>query len=415
MSKWVCASLTLVVSLASACTTVLYKGPTRPASEIAVLVSKDTMIDTVDSLMVRDNTSGTTARFELLPGDHEVGISLMHTIPGFLTTKVQHSGYIVLCLALEGGHTYRAQAVMSEQRWAPIVIDETADRSIDGSCEKKSKLAAAPPPRPTPPPVNAEAPPASSAADGGATTPVAAAAPDAPPSASPGPPGGAVDPGAPAAPSGPRVVAVDPDAPPPEPVASATRAGSSDAELSGRRPGSGLSLFTGFAFGGADFVKATSSNGNDETLSAGTGLILGLGAMVTPLWPSDLIGFGVGVDGALKYDSINADNGSASITRFPLALTAHLLTGPDGNNFFMLKGGIARDFGVNYSASGFDTIAANVKGEWGPTGAIGYYRRSNDSFAWDVLGVFTLTNHVVGAEKVNANSFGLTFGVHLNL
>jgi hypothetical protein len=414
MAKRVCASLTMAVvaSLASACTTVLYQGPERPASEIAVLVSKDTMIDKVDSLLVRDNSSGNRARFEVLPGDHEVGISLMRTIPGFLTTKVQHSGYIVLCLALEGGHTYRTQAVIDGQRWAPVVIDETAARAIDGSCDKEAlRAAVAPPPLPAPPPVNAQATPDVSPTNGGAPSPGVAAAPNAA-----APADAALAP--PAAPMpGPRVVAVDPDEPRREPVATAAQAGgsSSEAELSGRRPGSGLSLFTGFAFGGADFVKATSSNGNDETLSAGTGFIVGLGAMVTPLWPSDLIGFGVGVDGALKYDSINADNGSASITRFPLALTAHLLTGPDGNNFFMLKGGIARDFGVNYSASGFDTVDANVKGEWGPTGAIGYYKRSNDSFAWDILGVFTLTNHVVGTEKLNANSFGLTVAAHLNL
>ena len=447
MAKRVGASLTIiaVASLAGACTTVLYKGPQRPASEIAVIVSKDTMIDKVDSLIVRDNASGNSARFEVLPGDHEIGVSLLRTIPGFLTTKIQHSGYIVLCLTLEGGHTYRTHAVMLGQRWAPIVIDETARRAIDGSCDKESERVAAAPPepaRPTTPPLNAPAAPDVSTTEGGAPGPIVTGAAETPPvvtgaaetspvvtgaaETSPVVTGAAktspvVDAaaGAPAAEQtqGPHVVAVDPDEPRHQPGAAATPAhgSSSDAEASGRRPGSGLSIFTGFAFGGADFVKATSSSGNDETLSSGQGFILGIGAMVTPLWPSDLIGFGVGVDGALKYDSIDASNGSASITRFPVALTAHLLTGPDGNNFFMLKGGIARDFGVSYSVSGFDMIDANVRGEWGPTGAFGYYKRSNDSFAWDILGVFTLTNHLVGDEKVNASSFGITFGAHLNL
>ena len=408
MSKRVGSTIVALASLASACTTVLYKGPARPASEIAVLVSKDAMIDTVDSLIVRDNTSGNSARFEVLPGDHEVGISLMRRIPGFLTTKVQHSGYIVLCLTLEGGHTYRSHAVIAEQHWTPIVIDETARRPIDGSCDKASERAAAALPRPAPPttpPPNAPAPPLVSTADGGATSPVVAAAADA----------GAAAP--PVEPPGPRVVGKDTDEPQHQPVATAAQAGgnASDAELSGRRPGSGLSIFTGFAFGGDDFVKASTTSGNSETLSAGQGFILGIGAMVTPLWPSDVIGFGVGVDGALKYDNIDASNGSASITRFPLALTAHLLTGPDGSHFFMLKGGVARDFGVHYSASGFDMIDADAKGEWGPTGAFGYYKRSNDNLAWDILGVFTLTNHVVGGEKLNANSFGITVGAHLNL
>ena len=45
-------------------------------------------------------------------------------------------------------------------------------------------------------------------------------------------------------------------------------------------------------------------------------------------------------------------------------------------------------------------IDADAKGEWGPTGAFGYYKRSNDNLGSDILGVFTLTNHVVGGEKL---------------
>jgi hypothetical protein len=190
----------------------------------------------------------------------------------------------------------------------------------------------------------------------------------------------------------------------------------SDAEVSGRRPGTGLSMALGFGFGGADFVKATSSNGNEQTLSAGQGFIVGLGAMVTPLWPTQGLGFGLGVDGSWKYDSIDADNGSASIRRFPVAFTAHLLTNGSGGgpHYFLLKGGVTKDFGVNYSASGFASLNADVKGTWGPTFALGYYNRTNDAFAWDVLGFFSLTDHVVGTAHLNANTFGLTMAAHLN-
>jgi hypothetical protein len=190
----------------------------------------------------------------------------------------------------------------------------------------------------------------------------------------------------------------------------------SNAEPLGRRPGSGLSFFTGFGLGGAEFVKATNSKGGEETLSAGSGLIFGLGGMVTPLWPSQHLGLGLGLDGAIKYDSIDAQNGSASITRYPIALTAHLLTnGSGGPHYFMLKGGVIRDFGVNYSLSGLAMIDANVTGTWGPTGALGYYKKFNDSFAWDLMGFFALTKHVIGTERFSANSFGLTLGLHLNL
>ena len=378
------------------CTTVLYKGPSLPESQIAVLTSRDTMIDKVDSVTVRGHASGSAARFEILPGEHEVGISLNRVILGFFMSTVQRSSSIVVCVELEAGHTYRTEAVIQERRWVPQVLDVTAQRLIDPYCDAPEETHAAAPAPVTPP-----APVASSAApppDGGAPAPVAAeeaaVAPAAPPVAS----------------------AVDADQPRLEPAASLGSGASAAAQLSGRRPGSGLSLFFGFGFGGEDFVSASSSSGNDETLSSGTGVIFGAGGMLTPLWPTEGLGLGLGVDAAIKYDSIDAANGSASIRRFPLALTAHLLTnGSGGDHFFLLKGGVARDFGINYSASGVASIDANVEGTWGPTGALGYYKRTNDVFAWDVMGFFALTNHVIGTSKINANSVGLTMGFHLNL
>ena len=69
-------------------------------------------------------------------------------------------------------------------------------------------------------------------------------------------------------------------------------------------------------------------------------------------------------------------------------------------------------FNVNYSASGFADLDANVSGTWGPTGTIGYYKKSNDVFGWDILAFFALTNHVIGPQQVNANSFGLSWGLY---
>src|SRR5436190_8685567 len=169
----------------------------------------------------------------------------------------------------------------------------------------------------------------------------------------------------------------------------------SDAQLANRPPGSGISFIFGAGFGGEDFVSATDSNGDTQTLSAGTGGILGIGLMFTPLWIADSIGFGVAADASIKYDWISADNGSASITRYPISLTAHFLAG-SGNHFLILKGGAIRDFGVNYSISGFAAIDADVSSTWGPIGAIGYMKRSTDFYSWDIVGYFALNNHVVG-------------------
>jgi hypothetical protein len=406
------------------CTTVLYKGPARPASQIAVLLSTDTMIAKVDGLMVLDHASGNAARFEVLPGEHKMGISLHRVIPGFLTSTIQQSGYIIVCVELEAGHTYRTRPVIHGRRWLPRVIDETTKEELDPSCDDDvaTPTAAAPSAARAVAPI-AAVPPASgdvatpgpaAPPDGGATT-VGGAAPSATAVDGTAADGGVVPPTAAAAPVEPSV---DSEAPRRRPAARASRQNDepSAAQLSNRRPGSGLSLFFGFGFGGDDFVKGTSSNGDDQTLSSGTGLLFGLGGMVTPLWAGETVGFGAGVDAAIKYDSIDASNGSASITRFPVALTAHLLTnGSGGDHFFLLKGGLIRDFGVHYSASGFASIDADVDGTWGPTGALGYYKRSNDSFAWDVMGFFALTSHTIGTAKINADSFGLTMGFHLNL
>jgi hypothetical protein len=188
----------------------------------------------------------------------------------------------------------------------------------------------------------------------------------------------------------------------------------SDAVLANRPPGSGLSLFFGGGGGGTDFVKATSSNGDSQTLSSGSGVILGVGVILTPLWIAETFGFGVGADAGIKYDQLSASNGTASITRYPISLTAHVLLNVSGggNHFIVLRGGAIRDFGVNYSTSGFATIDANVTGTWGPTGALGYYKRSNDMYGWELVGFFALSKHDIGTEQINANCFGALAAMH---
>lgn len=417
-----------VASLVSGCTTVLYKGPSRPASEIAVIISRETLVHKVDNVMVKEMASGTNARFELLPGEHEVAISYVRTIPGFFSTTVQSSrNIIIVCLDLEAGHTYETRGVVSGDRWLPRVMDLTTRSEVDPYCEdeedrRRPVAAGATSPPKTATPVTAPtvdtatdgaAPSAAPAPDGTAPALVAAQQSDA--GASPLPLAAP-----PAAPPAAPAIAKDREEPPralPAPAAHHVATDSSKAEVSDRRPGSGFTLFFGLALGGEDFASASSSNGSNSSVSSGGGVILGVGGMVTPLWVSSIVGFGLGTDMGVKYDSISADNGSASITRYPLAFTAHLLTNGSGGHCFLLRGGLVRDLGVNYQASGFATVDANVEGTWGPTGSIGYYKRSNDSFAWDIMGFFAVTDHLIGPQKVkvNANSFGLTVGLHLNL
>jgi hypothetical protein len=375
----------MLALLESACTTVLYKGPSRPASEISVLTSQSARIVKVDDVRVSDSLSGNSARYEVLPGDHEVAFSLNRTIPGFMVTRVQYSRPIIVCVQLEPGHTYRFEPVIKGQRWLPQVVDLNDHTLIDPSCEDENAppRAAALRSAPRAPAVVAAASPTSSAPLASAET-----APPAPDGSAPAPDGGAAPADADQQPDGQEAPPVGAPAPAPRVAGAVDRErprgtrprssrapedGASEAEASERRPGTGLSLFTGFGFGGTDFVKASSSNGDEQTLSAGQGFILGMGGMVTPLWLGEHAGFGAGLDVAWKYDNIDASNGSASISRFPIALTAHFLTNGDGgNHYLMLKGGVIRDFGVNYSASGFGQVDTSVRGTWGPLGELGY-------------------------------------------
>ena len=435
------ATAAIASLVASACTTVLYKGPSRPSSQIAVLTSQDTYVDRVDHLMVREHGMGNYSRFEILPGEHALGISL-NQVPGLFGTKIIRSyDYLVVCVELEAGHVYRTRPRITGDRWQPEVVDVTTNRLLDVRCADDPELAtpvvaAAPPPEPAAGSTGSDASVSleSSDATAGALTPAGGAPPPpqptptaavaATPAASePVSDGTATAGSGPAPPPAPASLArpvaaraADGERPAPATVRNASAAAPGDAELSGRRTGSGLSLFCGIAFGGDDFV--TASNGRvEKSLTAGGGVILGVNGMVTLLWLGrDSVGFGVGADVGIKYDDVEASNGSASITRFPIALTAHLLTnGSGGDHYFLLRGGVARDFGVHYRVSGIASIDADVDGTWGPTGALGWYKRSTDTFAWHVLGFFSLTSHVVGTEKISANAFGLTLGLHYNL
>lgn len=398
------------------CTTYLYKGPTRPSAEVAVVTSNDTVVDSVDGVRVREYASGSYAHLELLPGPHLLTISLNRVTPGLFVTHVARSGDVGLCVQLEAGHAYQTEPALQGPYYAPVVIDLTAGHYAHRCGPPRTVPFIAQQPPVAPPRPAAGQPVAGTSSDGAdSSTEPGAATKEA---VTDQPVGGDASASV-TAPNPPAPAVARTDKEEPNPVSAprgrwhARERLPSDAVLANRRPGNGLSVTTGIAFGGEDFVQATDSNGGSDSLSSGSGVILGIGAMVTPLWAGDVAGFGLGADASIKYDHLSASNGSASITRYPISLTAHvLLNVADGLHYIILKGGAVRDFGVNYSASGFADLDANVSGTWGPTGAVGYYKKSNDVFGWDILGFFALTNHVIGPDSVNANSFGISWGIH---
>ena len=152
-----------------ACTTSLYRGPARPASEVALLTSQDTMIEKIDTLMVRDLDSGSYARFEVLPGPHRVGISLHRVMPSFFMHTLRISPAVVVCVQLKAGHAYRTQAVIQGQGWAPEVVDLNTARAIDPSCPERKAAIAMALRTPAPAPEPMQAPVAASSLDASAS------------------------------------------------------------------------------------------------------------------------------------------------------------------------------------------------------------------------------------------------------
>jgi hypothetical protein len=155
--KGMVAAIWAIAISGEGCTTLLYKGPTRPSSEVAVVRSTQTIVDRVDDVMVRDYASATFTVLELLPGPHRLGISLNRVTPGFFVTNVARSDYMMVCLELEAGHTYRTEPLVLGYRFVPRVVDVTTSRNTS-SCRRgrtQAPLAQAslPPSQPRPIPL----------------------------------------------------------------------------------------------------------------------------------------------------------------------------------------------------------------------------------------------------------------------
>jgi hypothetical protein len=137
----------LVALLGAGCTTAMYAGARRAEHEVAVIGSKDTRINYVDGKSVQDDfVGGTKAKFELLPGRHSVGISLDARSFKILWTEVKYSGTVTVCFDAGAGHRYTTVPIVSEDRWAPRIIDEASGRAVESPCRRQPVPVSAPPP-----------------------------------------------------------------------------------------------------------------------------------------------------------------------------------------------------------------------------------------------------------------------------
>jgi len=252
--------------------------------------------------------------------------------------------------------------------------------------------------------------------DGGAesdtSTAVASAAGDQAPAAGPGEPPPA--PAAAAAPAEDRETPTAPRVPSPRAAADAEtpRASRRAAPPVAR---SFLPLFDvgaelGFFQGGEELVTATNSEGNEETLGTGDGLLLALTTRVTPVWLAERVGLGVGAGAGLKYWSVGGTGAEASMFKYLLTGTGHLLLSVDPTWLVFIQAGVEKNYGMDLSINSQST-GIPFRSRVGFVGEFGAQHALNDfwSFAFSLRA--TIIHYDVEDIPVGANSVGMAFSL----
>ena len=124
--RWMYASALLT----SACTTAMYSGPRRPPSELAILASDDSTISSIDGVQT-PYSGGNFGKFEVLPGEHSVGVSLNRVVGGGVYTADRP---YTLCMKAEAGREYRVRIDMVGSLWRPYMVDESSAALVSHPC-----------------------------------------------------------------------------------------------------------------------------------------------------------------------------------------------------------------------------------------------------------------------------------------
>ncbi|HEX7507575.1 MAG TPA: hypothetical protein VF550_12430, partial [Polyangia bacterium] len=288
----------LVICLATssvACTTVMYGGPKRSSDETATVVTgSDSNIERLDGRAV---SGGALARYEVLPGSHLVDIARHASEYHVLPSLVQDYRPFTACFAARAGHAYEVRADQDGDRWERQIIDNSTQEDVKVAC-----------------PLTQGSPPQGDETGAGAAP-------------SSGPQTDVTD-----LPHGHRL---EVRAPPKE-----------------RNPGTGFHIGSGISFGGDDLVTAYYKNGDRNTMSAGSGLSLYIGGMVTPFWIDDFAGFGAIGSIGWKYDSVGGTNADVSFSRFPSVLALQALIRAWEHGYLTIAGGASKEFNAQIAGSG---------------------------------------------------------------
>lgn len=400
---------TVLAAFAAACASTHYQGDPLPLEQLAVLESRDTVVDELDGQPLASIRT-LPAKYALPPGPHLVGMSLLRVERGFMLNTVITSRDLYVCFIAKAGARYVAHATISDGTWAPRISEIREERTfqergVDTSCDRDRLFPG-------------RAPPATAAVPAATQSEQLAI------------------------PSQTDEQSQTQSAPvqTKERLMEKARVAAAEAEArlqrrvdgalavrdlwKGRlvrpfhpRPSADLIVAnTGLSFGGDTIAETMSSNGTEGTLSGGSGVTLSLGAMLTPLWIADRLGLGLGAEIGLKYDWLTADNGRISFIRYPVTGTAHALVRLNHHWFALFAGGLETHLSPSISASDSTSgQAIALASRTGGTGRLGAYLRLGDSSAMTFGASYTALTYDVGPEHLDGSSVNLWFAFLLGL
>jgi len=123
----------LAVLLASGCGTyVMYTGPRRPAHEVATFVNEETALDMLDGVRLRHLHRQDGVRYEVQPGVHQLGISLLivNPLPGFGADIERSDNQAIVCIDAVAGHTYVLSHEGIGEAWRPTILDDSTQKRV---------------------------------------------------------------------------------------------------------------------------------------------------------------------------------------------------------------------------------------------------------------------------------------------
>jgi len=185
-----------------------------------------------------------------------------------------------------------------------------------------------------------------------------------------------------------------------------------------RNPVLGLMLEVGIGGGGDDLARVSLSDGSHETLSAGDGISVSVGLMVTPFWLRDRLG--VGLSGTIGYKgwSVGGSNGDIRLGRYPVTAAVHVLPRVAKRWLLMARGGIDKEFNVSISGSGdLSGPAIDLTAGLGGFGEVGFYKIMNtreQRGAWSLTFRYTKLTYSANGATADAASLMVYSALYYN-